>query len=76
MNTQGEIVKIYNTNEERTLDNVYRQYFMDTDIWDMEDVIRDKNVAKEDRGDEFFKCIYEDIAYDRVYYHKVDPVYK
>ena len=76
MNSQGEIVKIYDTDKERTLDKVYNDYFMHNDIWDMEDIITERNVAKEEYGDEFLKRIYEGITYDWVYYHKVDPIYK
>ena len=42
----------------------------------MQDIITEENVAKEEYGDEFLKRIYEDITYDRVYHHKVDPIYK
>ena len=76
MNSQGEIVKIYNTDKEHTLDKVYNDYFMHNDIWDMEGIITEGNVAKEEYGNEFLKRIYEDITYDQVYYHKVVPIYK
>ena len=59
-----------------TIDKVYNNYFMEYDIWDMWDIIEGGKVPKEKYADEFFKRIYEDITYDQVYYHKVDPIYK
>ena len=58
MNSQGEIVKIYDTNKERTLDKVYNNYFMHHDIWDMRDIIEGGKVPEEKYADEFFKRIY------------------
>ena len=72
LNSQGEIVKIYDTDEER----IYNVYFMDYDIWDMWNIIEGGKVTKEKYANEFFKRIYEDITYDHIYYHKVDPIYK
>ena len=69
-------MKIYHTDEEWTIDRVYNDYFMDYDIWDMWNIIEGGKVTKEKYTDEFFKRIYEDITYDRIYYHKVDPIYK
>ena len=76
LNSQGEIVKIYDTDEERTIDKVRKDYFMVYNIWDMQDVIEGGKVPKEKYADEFFKRIYEDITYDWVYYNKVDPIFK
>ena len=63
-------MKIYDTGEEQTIDRVYNG------IWDMWDVIGEGMVRKEKYADEFLKRIYEDITYNRIYYHKVDPIYK
>ena len=76
MNSQGKIVKIYDTDEVHTIDKVYNDYFMEFDIWDMQDIIKGGKVPKEKYADEFLKRIYEDITYDWIYYHKVDPIYK
>ena len=76
MNSQGKIVKIYDTDEVHILDKVYNHYFMEFDIWDMQDIIKEGKVLKEKYADEFFKRIYENITYDWVYYHRVDPIYK
>ena len=61
MNSQGEIVKIYDTDEVRILDKVWNDYFMESDIWDMEDIIKEGKVLKEKYADEFFKRLYENI---------------
>ena len=74
LNSQGEIVKVYDTDEERTIDRVYNDYFMDYNIWDMWNIIEGGKVTKEKYADEFFKRIYEDITYDQIY-RKVDSIY-
>ena len=76
LNSQDEIVKIYDTDEVCTFNKVYNNYFMEFDIWDMWDVIEGRKVPKEIYADEFFKRIYEDITYNWIYYHKVNPIYK
>ena len=68
-------MKIYDTDEERILDQVYNEYFMDNDIVDMQDIIRGGKIPEEKRTDEFLKRIYEDISYDRVWRSKADPIY-
>ena len=68
-------MKIYDTDEERILDQVYNEYFMDNDIADMLDIAREEKIPEEKRTDEFLKRIYEDISYDQVYRHKADPIY-
>ena len=68
-------MKIYVTDEERILDKVYNDYFMDNDIVDMQDIIRGGKIPEEKRTDEFLKRTYEDISYDWVYRRKVDPIY-
>ena len=37
-NSYGDVVKIYDTDEERILDEVYNEYFIEKDIWDMLDI--------------------------------------
>ena len=68
-------MKIYDTNEERILDKVYNDYFMDNNIVDMKDIIRGGKIPEEKRTDKFLKRIYEDISYDQVYRRKADPIY-
>ena len=68
-------MKIYDTDKVHVLDKVYNDYFMDNDIVDMQDIIRGGKVPEEKRTDEFLKRIYEDISYDQVYCHKIDPIY-
>ena len=63
-NSYGDVVKIYNTDEERTLDEVYNEYFMYRDIVDMLDIAQEKKIAEEKRTDEFLKRIYGDTTYD------------
>ena len=63
-NSYGDIVKIYDTDKERILDQVYNEYFMDNDITNMLDITREEKIPKEKRGDKFLKRIYEDISYD------------
>ena len=75
-NSQGKIMKINYTDEVRVLNKVWNDFFMEYDILDMQDIITEGKVLKEKRADEFFKRIYEDISYHRVYHHKVDPIYK
>ena len=62
LNSQGEIVKIYDTDEERTIDKVYNNYFMEYYIWDMRSIIEGGKVPKEKYADKLFKRIYEDIT--------------
>ena len=76
MNSQGKIVKIYDTDEVHTMNKVWNDYFMHHDIWDMHDIIKGGKVPKEKYADEFLKRIYEDITYDRICYHNMDPIYK
>ena len=76
MNSQDEIVKIYDTDEVHTIDKVWNDYSMEYDIFDMQEIIKEGKVPKEKYADEFLKRIYEEITYNRVYYHKVDPIYK
>ena len=40
-NSYGDVVKIYDTDEERTLDEVYNEYYMYRDIVDMLDVAQE-----------------------------------
>ena len=63
-NSYGDVVKIYDTDEECILDQVYNEYFMDNDIADMLDIPQEEKIPEEKRGDEFLKRIYEDISYD------------
>ena len=74
-NSQGEVVKIYDTDKTRTIDKVYIDYFMLNDIRDMQNVIEGGKIREEECTDEFFKRIYEDISYQRVYHRRTDPIY-
>ena len=74
-NSYGDIVKIYDTDRERILDQVYNKYFMDNDITNMLVITREKKIPKEKRGDKFLKRIYEDISYPRTWRRKPDPIY-
>ena len=56
-------MKIYNTDEEQILDEVYNEYFMEKDIWDMLDIAREEKIPEEKRANEFFKRIYGDTSY-------------
>ena len=69
-------MKIYDTDKECIIKNIYNPYSMHFDIWDMQDIITEGNVSKEKYGDEFLKRIYEDITYDQENHHEVDPIYK
>ena len=73
--SQGEVVKIYDTDKTRTIDKVYNDYFMLNDIRDMQDIIEGGKIREEERTDEFFKRIYEDISYNQVYHRRIDPIY-
>ena len=66
MNSQGKIVKIYDTDELRILNKVYNNYFMEFNIWNMRDIIEGGKVPKKKYADEFFKRIYKDITYDHI----------
>ena len=63
-NSQGKVMKIYDTDEVRVLDKVYNDYFMQNNIMDMQDIIKGGKVPEEERVDKFLKRIYEDISYD------------
>ena len=41
----------------------------------MQGIIVGGNVPEEERTDEFFKRIYEDTSYHRVYRRRADPIY-
>ena len=64
-NSQGDVVKIYDTDESRIIDKVYNDYFMINNIRDMQGIIVGGNVPEEERTDEFFKQIYGDTSYHR-----------
>ena len=65
----------YDTDKEQILDEVYNEYFMEKDIWDMLDIAREEKIPEEKRADEFFKRIYGDTSYHRVYHRRTDPIY-
>ena len=74
-NSQGKVVKIYDTNKTQTIDKVYNDYFMLNNIRDMQDVIEGGKVREEEHTDEFFKRIYEDISYHQIYHRRIDSIY-
>ena len=74
-NSQGEVIKIYDTDETQTINKVYNDYFMLNNIRDMQNVIEGGKIREEERTDEFFKRIYEDISYHQVYRRRTDPIY-
>ena len=45
-NSYGDVVKIYDTDEERTLDEVYNEYYMYRDIVDMLDVAQERKYLR------------------------------
>ena len=68
-------MKIYDTDESCIIDKVYNDYYMINDIRDMQGIIVGGNVPEEDRADKFFKRIYGDTSYHRVYRRRADPIY-
>ena len=74
-NSYGDVVKIYNTDEERILDEVFNEYFMYRDLVDMLDVAQEKKIPEEKRIDKFLKRVYGDTTYNRIWCRKPDPVY-
>ena len=62
-NSYGDVVKIYDTDEERILDEVYNEYFIEKDIWDMLDIAQEEKIPEEKRADKLFKRIYGDTSY-------------
>ena len=67
INSYGKTVKIYDTNEIRTLDKVFCQYSMYPNIWDMADIIRNKKIPKEKYGEVFLKKIYSQDEQEYIY---------
>ena len=64
INSQGQVVKIYDTDKERVIDRVYNPYTsFHFDMWDMEDIITERKVPKEKYGEELLKRIYEDLDF-------------
>ena len=63
-NSYGDVVKIYDIEEERILDEVFNEYFMYRDLVDMLDVAQEKKIPEEKRIDEFLKRVYGDTTYD------------
>ena len=74
-NSYGDVVKIYDTDEERILDEVFNKYFMYRDLVDMLDVAQEKKIPEEKRIDEFLKRVYGDTTYNQIWRCKPDPVY-
>ena len=68
-------MKIYDTDESRELEKVYFDYYMINDIRDMTGIVVGGNVPEEERANEFFKRIYGDTSYYRVYRRRADPIY-
>ena len=73
-NSYGDVVKIYDTDEERILDEVFNEYFMYRDLVDMADVVQEKKIPEEKRIDKFLKRVYGDTTYNRIWRCKPDPV--
>ena len=68
-------MKIYDTDESRMLEKVDFDYYMINDIRDMQSIIVGGNVLEEERANKFFKRIYGDTSYHRVYRRRADPFY-
>ena len=68
-------MKIYDTDKERILDEVFNEYFMYRDLVDMADVVQEKKIPEEKRIDKFLKRVYGDTTYNRIWRRKPDPVY-
>ena len=63
-NSQGQVVKIYNTDKEHVIDRLYNPYTsFHFDMWDMEDIITERKAPKEIYGEELLKRIYEDLDF-------------
>ena len=67
-------MKIYDTDEERTVDRVLYEYQVDTDMWKMWQTIDEVRVTKKRRTEEFIKRIYPEEENDWKY-RKVDTIY-
>ena len=74
-NSYGDVVKIYDTDGEHILDQVYNKYFMHNDITNMLVIAKEKKIPKEKRGNEFLKRTYESIKYQRTWRCRPDPIY-
>ena len=55
LNSYGKVVKIYDTDKERTIDRVFNKYFVNFDIWDMWRIIEEGKVTKERYAEELIK---------------------
>ena len=54
-NNQGDVVKLYDTDESCIINKVCNDYSMINDIRDMQGIIVGGNVPEEEHTDEFFK---------------------
>ena len=68
-------MKIYDTDEERILDEVFNEYFMYRDLVDMSDIVQEEKIPEKKHIDEFLKRVYGDTTYNRIWRRKPDPVY-
>ena len=68
-------MKIYDTDEERILDEVFNEYFMYRDLVDTSDIVQEKKIPEEKCIDKFLKQVYGDTTYPRTWRCKPDPVY-
>ena len=74
-NSHGNVVKIYDTDEERILDEVFNEYFLYRDLVDMDCIIHDKKIPEEKRIHKLLKYLYGDTTYPQTWRRKPDPVY-
>ena len=70
INSYGDTVKIYDTNEIRILDEVFCQYSLYPDMRDMLRVIQNRKVPKGKYGEEFVKRIYTVEELEHIYTKK------
>ena len=73
--SNGDVVKIYDTDTNRFLDSDFNYYKLHRDLEDMDRVIHDKRIPKEKCTDKFLKHLYGDSIYPQTWRHKPDPVY-
>ena len=72
--SNGEVVKIYNTDSTRFLESNYDYYRLHRDIEKMDRVINNKEIPKNKHTDKLLKNIYGDPTYPRTWRCKPDPV--
>ena len=71
INSYGETIKIYDTDEVRILDKVFNKYSLHSDVREMLKIIqRRRKVPKDKYGEEFVKIIYTIDEVEHIYTQK------